>query len=90
MMKWKPISRQISFPDQACIAQAFYLLYMDRVTARVSYLSDLAYCFSDGVKLRTMQRVKERFGIELTDEDMDVILTYARDTRIPTVNYRNY
>ena len=82
--------RKNKLTNQACIAQSFYLLYLDRVTSRDTYLSDLAYCFSDGVKLRTIQRVRECFGIELTDEDMDFILAYARDTHIPTVNYRNY
>ena len=75
----------------APIAQAFYLLYMDRVLARPdTYLQDLAYCFADGVKLRNIQRVKERFGIEMTEEDLNVVLEYARDTRIPTENYRTY
>ena len=75
----------------APIAQAFYLLYMDRVLARPdTYLQDLAYCFEDGVKLRNIQRVKERFGIEMTEEDLNIVLEYARDTRIPTENYKTY
>ena len=73
----------------APIAQAFYLLYMDRVLARPdTYLQDLAYCFEDGVKLRNIQRVKERFGIEMTEEDLNVVLEYARDTRVPTENFK--
>ncbi len=75
----------------APIAQAFYLLYMDRVLARPdTYLQDLAYCFEDGVKLRNIQRVKERFGIEMTEEDLNVVLEYARDTRVPTENFKTY
>ena len=75
----------------APIAQAFYLLYMDRVLARPdTYLQDLAYCFEDGVKLRNIQRVKERFGIDMTEEDLNVVLEYARDTRVPTENFKTY
>ena len=75
----------------APIAQAFYLLYMDRVLARPdTYLQDLAYCFEDGVKLRNIQRIKERFGVDMTTEDMDVVVEYARDTRIPVETYRTY
>ena len=73
------------------IAQAFYVLYMDKVQARGDrYLADLAYCFEDGVKLRNIQRIKERFGVDMTTEDMDVVVEYARDTRIPVETYRTY
>lgn len=77
--------------DTAHLAQAFYLLYMGQVLARPdTYLDDLAYCFADAVKLRNIKRIKERFGISMTEEDMDVVIEYARDTHIPTTNFRTY
>ena len=35
--------REHKLTNQACIAQSFYLLYLDRVTSRDTYLSDLAW-----------------------------------------------
>ena len=77
--------------DTAGLAQSFYILYMGQVLSRPdTYLADLAYCFEDAVKLRNISRIRERFGLNLTEEDMNVIIEYARDTHIPTENYRTY
>lgn len=75
-------------PEQAAVAQAFYILYRSDVLRRDDYLDSLLYCFADGVKLRTIERVRERFAISLDEEDLDMVITYARSTYLDTSDLR--
>lgn len=75
-------------PEQAATAQAFYILYRGDVLRRDDYLDSLLYCFSDGVRLRTIERVRERFLVELTEEDLDMVIAYARSTYLDTSGLR--
>ncbi|MDO4317906.1 MAG: hypothetical protein Q4C48_06805 [Lachnospiraceae bacterium] len=72
----------------AAVAQAFYIMYRDKVLAREDYLECLVYCFSDGVRLRTIERVRERFVVELTEEKLDLLITYARNNYMDTSGFR--
>lgn len=75
-------------PEQAATAQAFYILYRGDVLRRDDYLDSLLYCFSDGVRLRTIERVRERFALELTEEDLDMVIAYSRSTYLDTSGLR--
>lgn len=75
-------------PEQAATAQAFYILYREDVLQRDDYLASLYYCFADGVRLRTIERVRERFLVELTEEDLDMVIAYSRSTYLDTSGYR--
>ncbi len=82
--------RDNNAPEQACLAQSFYILFREQVVAKDDYLPSLLYCFRDGVRIRTIERVRERFQVELDDEKMDVIVAYARDNHFDTQGYRPY
>ena len=74
--------------DQAAVAQAFYILYRNDVLRRDDYLDSLLYCFGDGVRLRIIERVRERFAITLSEEDLDMVIAYARSTYLDTSGLR--
>lgn len=80
--------REQGCTSQAANAQAFYILYRGNVLAQEDYMESLLYCFSDGVKLRTIERVRERFLVELTEEELDLVIVYARSTYLDTSAYR--
>ncbi len=75
-------------PEQAATAQAFYLLYRQDVLRRDDYLESLLYCFADGVRLRTIERVRERFAIAFDEEDFDLVIAYSRSTYLDTSTFR--